>query len=232
MSDFFIVIAIDAIIGAGKTTLIEQCLIPILTRRGLRITYIREPINSERLKDFYLNPSRRAYQFQTKMFHDRVKECQRQHRKYHHCTDVFLMERSIFSDLLFMKTLYDEGNLDKTEYDDYMELWTMWEDVMPFKPDLFVYLNPEVDVAMKRLKERSREGEEGVEKDYQMLLKKHHDDFLGGEYVSVSGSHHVPCLHIDTNSNFRDDQHVKEKLADKLEGYIELIRNSKERYKS
>lgn len=221
----FIVIVVDAIIGSGKTTLIEKCLLPVLTERGLRITYVKEPINHKRLEDFYQNKRRRAFQFQTRMFHDRVKECQNQYQRYGKCTDVFLLERSVFSDVMFMQTLHDEGNLDDTEYEDYMDLWKMWEEVMPFKPDLFIYLKPDLDVSMNRVRERSRTGEEIVDQGYQALLQEKHDALLGGEYVSISDSHFVPCIHLNTNSNFRDDENVKKEIADDIEKHIHRIKN-------
>jgi len=232
----YIVLVVDGIIGAGKTTLIQDCLVPILSEWGLRITVVPEPVEKwkvlGRLEQFYEDPSRRGYQFQTRAFHDRVKTSQEIHRKYAAHTDVFLLERSVFTDLLFMKTLRESQTIDETEYEDYLDLWTMWEEVMPFRPDLFVYLKPDVDVAMKRLQERNRDGESTVSKDYQVALEEKHDEFLGGDYVAISDSHYVPCFHLSTNSNFRDDDVVKKEIASKFLDKISHIRNVKAGTKS
>lgn len=229
----YIVVVVDGIIGSGKSTIIAKCLVPILSGKGMRITVIDEPVekwkSTGRLKQFYEDPNRRAYQFQTIAFHDRVKLAQEKFRKFKDCTDVFLMERSIFSDLIFTKILLANGSMDQTEYDDYMNLWTMWEDLMPFQPDLFVYLNPGVDVAMQRIQERSRDGESGITLDYQQRLHDRHEEFLGSGCVEISNSHYVPCYHICTADNFRDVQEVKLRIAEEFENKVNELRRSKVR---
>jgi len=163
------------------------------------------------LQQFYKDPSRRAYQFQTRAFHDRIKECQNQYTKYKHCTDIFILERSIFTDMLFMDMLYESKTIDDSEYRDYKDLWSMWEELMPFHIDLFVYLRPDVEIAMERLHKRNREGET-VNVEYQKALQRKHDDFLGGDDVVISSSH-VPCFHLYTNSDFLNNYEVKEDIA-------------------
>lgn len=216
-----IVIVIDGLIASGKTTMITQCLLPILTQRGYRVTVIPEPVEkwkeNGRLKMFYSDPSRRAFQFQTCAFHDRVRISQKLYRKYAHQTDVFILERSIFSDLLFMEALRDSKTIDTSEFEDYMNLWTMWEEVMPFRPDLFVYLRPNIDCVMDRLKERSRDGESSITIQYQKDLEKRHDILYGGDFVVIGENYYVPSIILETNDNFRDDNNVKEQLTSIIE---------------
>jgi len=213
------VIVIDGIISAGKTSLIEECLVPILTARGYRITVVKEPVDkwkeSGSLTQFYKDPSRRAYQFQTRAFHDRIRECQEQYRKHFSNTDIFLLERSIYTDLLFMKMLLDSNTIDETEFRDYKDLWQMWEELMPFIPTLFVYLKPDVEIAMERLCKRSREGET-VSIEYQKALQEKHDEFLGKDVVKISESRNVSCLHLYTNADFVNDIGVKENITDRI----------------
>nr|QBK86154.1 MAG: deoxynucleoside kinase [Marseillevirus LCMAC101] len=215
----FRVLVIDGIIGVGKTSLIEECLVPLLTEANYKVTVVREPVDKWKangsLKQFYKDPCRRGYQFQTRAFHDRIKESQEQHKKYEHCTDIFILERSIFTDMLFMDMLYESKTIDESEYRDYKDLWAMWGFLMPFYPDLFVYLRPDVEVAMERLHKRNREGET-VDIEYQKALQIKHDDFLGGEKVLISDSPDVPCLHLYTNSDFLNDIDVKRDIAYKI----------------
>ena len=223
----FIVIVVDGIIGAGKTTLIEDCLKPILSEDGYRVTVVNEPVEKWKadgsLKQFYEDPKRRAFQFQTKVFHDRVKKCQKKFEKYSKCTDIFLLERSIFTDLLFMEMLYDDGKVDQSEYDVYLELWTMWKKVMPFEPDLFIYLKPTIDTVMQRLNERNRTEEAGVDEDYQNKLQIKHDNFLGRKFVKISKSQYVPCVKLNTNSNFRDYEKIKIEITEQVKTEIEFL---------
>lgn len=216
-----IVIVIDGVIAAGKTTMINQCLLPILTQKGYHVTLIPEPVEkwkeNGRLKMFYKDPSRRAFQFQTCAFHDRVRISQQIYRKYVDQTDIFILERSIFSDLLFMEVLRDSNTIDILEFEDYKNLWTMWEEVMPFRPDLFVYLRPNIECVMDRLKNRSRDGEEGVTLQYQKDLEKKHDRLYGQDYVVIGEKIHVPSIILETDGNFRDDKDVKEHITSIIE---------------
>lgn len=219
-----IIIVVDAIIGSGKTTLIRECLLPGLSAKGFRVTEVREPVEkwkeNGRLAQFYQNPGRRGYQFQTMAFHDRICEARETYGK---CmdTDIFLLERSIFTDILFMKVLYESGAIDKTEHDDYLDLWTMWKYLMPFEPDLFLYLRPAVETCMQRLKERNRDAEAGVTEEYQRLLLQKHDEFLSGEMVNI-GTKLVPRLLLNGDSNFRDDAEVKEAICNIVEQQVKM----------
>lgn len=212
----FRVLVIDGIIGAGKSSLVEECLVPLLTAANYKITVVGEPVNKWKadgsLKQFYENPSRRGYQFQTRAFHDRIKESRDQYEEYKHCTDIFILERSIFTDMLFMDMLYESGTIDESEHRDYKDLWTMWEFLMPFYPDLFVYLRPDVEIAMERIHKRGREGET-VDIEYQKALQAKHDDFLGGEYAIIANSCRVPCHHLYTNSNFLNNYEIKKDIV-------------------
>jgi deoxyadenosine/deoxycytidine kinase len=228
-----IYVVVDAIIGAGKTTIIRHCLIPYLTNKGWRVTEIKEPVdkwkNSGRLQQFYADPSRRGFQFQTRAFHDRIRECQDKYNKYKDVTDVFILERSVFTDLLFIKCLYEANTIDLSEYEDIMDLWSMWAELMPFKPDLFIYLKPTVEVCMQRLRERNRDGEAGVSEEYQRDLQQKHDDFLGDDFVAISDCKYVPRLLLETDSNFRDDENVRTKICTDIEAEFNRIRNNKMR---
>lgn len=226
-----IFVVVDGIIGAGKTTLIRNCLVPILTGKGWRVTEIREPVekwkNSGRLEQFYADPRRRAFQFQIRAFHDRVRECQEKYRQYKDTTDIFLLERSIFTDVLFVNALLETNAIDRTEYEDYLDLWTMWQEVMPFRPDLFIYLKPSIPVCMGRLQERARNGEAGVDAEYQSRLQEKHDEFLGGDYVTINDCHYVPRILLETNSNFRDDLGVQQEMCNNLECAFKKIQSSR-----
>ena len=231
-----IVVVVDGIIGSGKSTIIRECLIPILTKKGWRVTEVREPVEKWQetglLKKFYTDPKRWGYLFQTMVFHDRVAEAQTKNQLYKDSTDVFLLERSVFTDILFMQMLQESNTIEKHEYDSYLRLWTMWEKVMPFKPDVFVYLKPDIKVCMKRLLERNRGEELDISEEYQLKLQEKHDEFLGKEFVTISECHYVPRLLLETDSNFRDDPEIKRKLSEQLENVLKTIRERKMSFRS
>ena len=226
----FVVVVVDGIIGAGKSSIIELCLAPSFSEWGYKVAIVKEPVEkwkeSGSLKQFYNDPSRRGYQFQTRVFHDRVKECQEVYEKYGDNTDIFLLERSIFTDKLFMNILYESQTIDESEYRDYMDLWKMWEKVMPFPPDLFIYLRPDIEVVMYRLRKRNRDGEDSVSIDYQLSLQVQHDNFLGKEFVKGDENlREVPCHHITTNCDFRTDKNIQFKISSEIRKKIDNILN-------
>lgn len=221
-----VVIVVDGIIGAGKTVFIRDCLIPQMTKMGLKVTEVKEPVDlwkkSGRLQQFYADPRKRAYQFQTGVFHDRIMECRKAHTKHQRDTDIFLLERSIFTDVLFMNMLLNDELIDHTEHEDYHKMWAMWRELMPFTPDLFVYLRPDLEECMKRLQVRNRAGESGVSHSYQENLLKEHDKFLSGDSVLLDDDHHVPLLILETNQDFRTDSDVQRDLTTRV---VEVVSN-------
>jgi len=191
-------IVVDGIIGAGKTTIIRDYIIPALLKLGLKVVEIKEPVDlwqtSGRLEQFYNDPKHRSFQFQIMAFHDRITEVIKMASEK---ADVFISERSILTDTIFAKTLFDTGMMDKTEFEDYHSLWKMWSKLMPIKPDLFIYLRPPIDVCMQRIKKRNRKGEENIELDYQEKLLKYHDETFMDKIEF--GSKIVKCIRVENN---------------------------------
>lgn len=222
------VLDVEGLIGAGKSTLIEQGLVPMLMAKGWRVTVIREPVDrwNEILPLFYQDPKRWGYHFQTKAFHDRVHESIEKWERYRDRTDIFIAERGVVSDSIFMDALHEQQLVTDMEHAHYRQWWALWERVMPFEPDLFVYLTPSMDEVMRRVQARCRPGEEGVSRGYQELLARKHDDCFGGAHARLSDAHYVPVYRLATDSNFRDDPAVQQKLVSELEQKIvEVYRN-------
>ena len=228
----YVTVVVDGLIGSGKSTLLKKCLLPRLLERGLSVTIVDEPVEkwkeSGLLEAFYNDPKGWASIFQMKAFHDRVREMQEKHSKYASTTDVFLLERSHFTDSLFVKVLHKTGVIGDLQYQIYQEWWSLWEEVVPLQPDLFVYLRPSLEVVMERVQERARLNEtSGVTEDYQQKLQEVHDDFLGSGTVKISDSHYVPSIVIKDDSNFRDNDEVQKRFTDQFEELIMKLKKAK-----
>ena len=217
------VVVVDGLIGSGKTTLIGV-LFKELSARGWNVTVVKEPVDKWHstgiLQRFYADPKRWGYHFQTTAFHDRVVENLEMFQRHGHTSDIFILERSPFTDTLFMELLYEAGDVDDLEMQDYQRWWKLWYKVMPYQPDLFVYLKPELEECMRRLKARNRSGEEGVSVDYQRRLEGKHDKFFAGDTVQISECSSVKCVKIETNENFKDEPHVRDKITTMFEQMI------------
>jgi len=83
-------------------------------------------------------------------------------------------------------------------------------------------LTPSLEEIMKRIKIRARPGEENVKEEYQLILKKYHDEILNTDYVSLNNTK-IPVYKLETNKNFKDDENVKQEIIDLLEPYITTI---------
>ena len=208
------VIIVDGIIGAGKTSLINKCLIPEIESRGLKVWVVEEPVKLWRedglLEMFYKDKKRRGFQFQVRAFHDRIVEARKiKDNIAEGEMGVVIMERSIFTDIIFMDCLKELGNVDNTEYRDYLKLHSMWKELFPFTPSLFLYLKPELSEVMNRMRNRGRREESDVSFAYQEKLKKKHDDFFS--------NNDKPVIVIDGY----DFRYASEERTDMIEAILE-----------
>ncbi len=223
-----VVIVVDGIIAGGKSTYINM-LASRLTERGWKVTIVKEPVDEWNRKGpngepsffelYNADKSRWSYHFQTKAFLDRVQENESQFQKHGATSQIFLLERFCSTDRIFMNSLYEEGYVTDMELAHYKQWADRWQRVMPYTPDLFIYLDTPIDACMNRIPERNRSGEEGITRTYQETLKRHHDAFFAGDAVKISEGDDkmVPCVRISTVENYRDDEDVQKKFADHFE---------------
>lgn len=228
------VIVVDGLIAAGKSNLIHRCLGPRLRSLGFSVVEILEPIEewqkSGLLQLFYSDPSRYGFEFQTFVFHSRVRKCQ---EAVINDTDFYILERSVFTDRIFMTMLLESGKIQQHEYDTYMDLWTMRRENMPFEVDLFIYLRPSLEETMRRLHIRNRSEEQSVSEHYQIDLLKKHDEFLDGEFIrtddtSIADIVNTPILHIDTNDDFITSPQVQIHITDQVLRKLDEISTRRE----
>jgi deoxyadenosine/deoxycytidine kinase len=225
-----VVAVISGIIGAGKTTLLKLLGLK-LSQKGIKVVIIKEPIEEVRasgiLDAFYNDISRWGYTIQTKFFESRVISIKKAHHE-NPDADLFILERSPWDDKIFMKMLYESNKVNEIEWNLYNSWCNLWEQLMPFSPDLFLYLKPSIVECQRRIKERGRGEETSVSEDYQRDLEKYHDDFFNSGAIGISGelpkipdpcfkeslvllgSLLVPCYEIATNANFRDHPEEQE----------------------
>lgn len=223
------VIVVDGLIAAGKSNLIHRCLGPRLRALGYSVVEILEPIEewqrSGLLQLFYSDPSRYGFEFQAFVFHSRVRKCQ---EAMVEGTDFYILERSVFTDRIFMTMLLESGKIQQHEYDTYMDLWTMRRENMPFGVDMFIYLRPSLEETMRRLHIRNRSEEQSVSEHYQIDLLKKHDEFLNGEFIrtddtSLADIVNTPILHIDTNDDFITSPQVQNQITQQVLRKIDEI---------
>ncbi len=223
-----LVIAIDGIISSGKTEFIA--LIKEVLASEYDIYVVKEPVDcwGDILKRFYEDPSRWGYHFQTKVFCDKVKENIRVYDSYLQSQNkrktLFLLERSPFTDRLFMQMLYDSKKVDDLEYQHYQEWSELWHRIMPYRVDVFLYLVADIPVTMQRIKSRARDGEDLITTDYQEKLHQKHEQYFGTSNVYVPEySADIPLIRLENNNDYRGSTMEKKKFVSIFLGRLSAL---------
>jgi len=174
-------IAIEGVIGVGKTTL-ARMLAPDLGGESLLEVFEENPF----LSDFYADRAR--YAFQTQIFFLLSR-----YRQQHQAVPNALTRVPLFSDYTFAKdSLFAHLNLSGDELTVYEKLHTALAEKIP-TPDLLVYLRADLDTLMARIAMRDRPYERGMDRNYIDSLRLAYEGFFTA-YTASS------VLVIDTNS--------------------------------
>jgi deoxyadenosine/deoxycytidine kinase len=212
------VIVIDGLIGAGKTTLINV-LCDGLSKLGLKVKCIMEPVdiwkNTGNLQAFYNDIERNAYEFQTYTYITRIKKYL---EEYDNTYDIIFMERCIFTDkYVFVEMLYDEKFIDARRYAMYNEWWALWKQLITFDFSGFIYLNPDINACMDRIKSRNRDGESNITLEYQADLLDKYEKY----FYLISDKYKV--LNIISNENFKNDEDVQQRIITLVLDFIKSL---------
>jgi deoxyguanosine kinase len=175
-------IAIEGVIGVGKTTL-ARLLQPMLEAEILLEIFEENPF----LSDFYADRAR--YAFQTQIFF----LLSRYHQQRRTVPDLLSAGKSLLSDYTFAKdALFARINLKGDELEMYYKVHEALGEKIP-RPDLVVFLRADTDVLMQRIASRDRPYERNMERDYIDLLNRTYEEFFS------QPSELSAVLPIDTN---------------------------------
>ena len=173
-------IAVEGVIGVGKTTL-ARMLADALSSELLLEVFEENPF----LSDFYADRDRFA--FQTQIFF-LISRYHQQHRVIPHT----LAQSMLISDYIFDKDrLFAHLNLANDELAMYDRVQAILGEQLPV-PDLVVFLRADTDVLMQRITQRDRAYERNMDQGYIDALRIAYDDFF-------SDYQQAPVLTIDTN---------------------------------
>ncbi len=173
-------IAIEGVIGVGKTTLARMAQTAFNAEILLEV-FEENPF----LARFYQD--RKRYGFQTQIFF----LLSRYHQQ-HEFIPAALARGNLISDYTFDKNqIFATLNIEGDELAMYESVHRIIATKIP-APDLVVYLRADTDVLMERITQRDRSYERAMERDYIAQLGKAYDDF----FARYS---HAPVLTIDTN---------------------------------
>ena len=176
-------IAIEGVIGVGKTTL-ARLLQNTFDAEILLEVFEENPF----LSDFYSD--RERYAFQTQIFF----LLSRYHQQRRTVNEMISTGRNLFADYTFAKdALFARINLKGDELDMYYRVHEALAEKIQ-KPDLLVYLQASTDTLMQRIALRDRTYERQMERSYIDELNQAYDDFFAKPFD------HTPVLIVDTDN--------------------------------
>lgn len=186
-------IAIEGVIGVGKTTL-ARLLQPSFSNSELLLEVFEE---NPFLSDFYGDRAR--YAFQTQIFF--LLSRYRQQNSV--VPGILDQGKTLLADYTFAKdALFARINLHGDELTMYHRVHEALSEKIPL-PDLTVYLAANVNTLMTRIAQRDRSYERTMERAYIAELAQAYDDFFANTKT--------PSLVIDSNllDFVRHPEHLK-----------------------
>lgn len=147
-------IAVEGVIGVGKTTLVEA-----LAERLDATQVLEEWEENPFLKPFYDGKAHSA--FQTELFF--LLSRYRQQRE--------LVQRKLFADTLVADYVFEKSrlfaylNLDDSDLLIFDKLYAALAEGLP-KPDVVIYLQAPTEMLMRRIQGRGRPEERSIEREY------------------------------------------------------------------
>ncbi|MCK6619305.1 MAG: deoxynucleoside kinase [Calditrichaceae bacterium] len=159
-------VAIEGVIGVGKTTLAMKLQETI----GGKV-FLEEFEENPFLADFYRDP--KHFAFQTQMFFLLSR-----YRQQEKIVQYDLFQERVIADYMFYKDrIFATLNLNEKEFSLYNMLAKILEKRVA-RPDLAIYLRSSTDRLMKNISERARAYEKHIERDYIEALNRLYDEFF------------------------------------------------------
>jgi len=189
-------IVVDGIIGAGKTTVAkmvsEHLNIPMFEE--LKNDDLENSIEHRMLNKFYADQSRWSAIIQVMFLNERFRDL----KTIEDSNEFAILDRSIYGDEIFAKTINKRGNMTDDELVIYQELLhNMLEHINP--PKLLIYLDVSIDTAMDRIRKRHRGTEaDMIPEDYMVDLRDTYEEWY-------SEFNLCPKIRIDLNESAVDE---------------------------
>ncbi len=200
MTKYFITIAGN--IGVGKSTLVQ-----LLSERVGWEPVFEAVTENPYLADFYQDMRRWSFQSQIFFLSRRLQ----QHHTLLQQPNSIIQDRSVYEDAeIFARNLFEQGDMSQRDWSCYLDLYkTLTMLLQP--PDLVIYLKAAVTTLRRRISQRGRTYEQGIEVEYLSRINDFYDNW-------ATNFNHSPVLIIDTNNlNYVQYEAHLEQIWQKIE---------------
>lgn len=203
---------VEGNIGSGKSTFLKKL--------STEFKVVQEPVDEwskmknassgkNILEEFYEDPERNAYLFQSIAFRSRVKNI-----TDIDATDVVIVERSIYTDrMVFAEVSREAGNINEIEWNDYTEWFDFVVEHIGFRPKGFIYLRTDPEKSHERITRRDRSGESNITLEYLRKLHQRHDEWLTRDMTA-------PVLVLDVTEEFESNPEHLERMIQKVRDFV------------
>jgi deoxyadenosine/deoxycytidine kinase len=218
---------IEGNIGAGKSTLLR-----LLGQYLQNVNISLEPTDKWQdkiygqslLTNFYQQPKRWAYTFETLTLMSRINEHLVEKKDEN---KISIVERSIFSGYYcFAQNSYEQGFMTGLEWTLYQEWFNFFVNDSNLYPKGFIYLRTSPEVAHQRIKIRNRYAEKTISMGYLKQIHQKHENFLVAKEDVLPEIQSIPVLILDCDVEFEAN---KQKLTEHINAIREfcLLHNTR-----
>lgn len=189
-----ILLCIEGLIGAGKTTLCNELkeYIGSLNIGNMRVKILTEPVDYWRelglLERFYKDQTRWAFTFQLTALVTKCIELMKLDDN-----TIYIIERSPYTDLnCFAKLCNMSGSLDDMEMSIYKLYFEYFISQIETKCSIqFIYLKTSPKICMERIEKRNRIEEKSIPIEYLVSLETLHNEWLLNNSIILNGNDNI-----------------------------------------
>ena len=154
-------VAIAGNIGVGKTTLTN-----VLVERFHWTGFLEKETRNPYLVDFYHDMKQWSFHSQIFFLKERLKD----HLQIQLSQQPCVQDRTIYEDAeIFAQNLFDRGLMSQRDHNCYMDLYRAISGALR-PPDLIVYLRASIWTLISRIRNRGRDYEQNIDKEYLAQL--------------------------------------------------------------
>lgn len=162
-------VAVAGNIGSGKSSLTR-----LLSAANGWTPMYESVEDNPYLSDFYKDMLRWSFQLQVYFLSNRF----RSHKSITEGEQSVVLDRVIYEDAeIFARNLYEIGNMEKRDYENYVALYTVMTEYL-HPPDLLIYLRANVSTLVRQISLRGRDFEKTISREYLEQLNRHYESWI------------------------------------------------------